>query len=86
MQGAVKITIIAAIGVAVIGFAIYMYASNLPVPPASPTVDDVPSVISNASTVTTPTNQTGILQKKEVVLSAMLTGNRWDNLLQAAER
>ena len=85
VQRSVKITAIAAIAIAVVALATYGFsATSRQLAPLTPMGDDT-SGVTNASAVTTPTNQTGVLQKREVVLSAMLTGDRWDSLLQAAE-
>jgi multiple sugar transport system substrate-binding protein len=86
VQNSVKITAIAAVAIAAVAIAIYSFSANTTQKaPDLPPGDGASSVVANASAVTNPANQTGILQKREVVLSAMLTGDRWDGLLRAAE-
>ena len=82
MQSYVKITIATAIAIAVIVLIVYSLSPGAPLlSSGTSSIDDIPSVLSNSSTVTTVTNQT-LQQRKEVTLSAMLTGDRWNGLLQ----
>jgi multiple sugar transport system substrate-binding protein len=83
VQSSAKITIIVVIIAAGIGLAIFsMFAVNRP--GALPS-SEIGPVTLDAPTSTVSSNQSSTAQRQEVVLSVMLTGDRWDALIQAAE-
>lgn len=85
MQSSTRIALIAVIGAIAIGAAVYL-VSYSSLPPTPIPNDLVPPDITNDTSSVVPVDGTPSTKKREVVITAMLTGDRWDALLEQAEQ
>lgn len=89
MQRSLKITIIAIIGaVAIVSGAYAVFSAGTVLRPleSTPTRDEDVSPAAVNDSATAPIDEVDLQEKRQVVLSAILTGDRWDALLERAEQ